>query len=70
MEHPLNRSINANENDSCLSVVALIVVLALILALYLVLRAAVPGLPLLVHRALADLPSGSEQAAKALSPLR
>jgi hypothetical protein len=55
MEHPINRSIDANENDPSLSVTALIVVLALIFGLYFTARVAVPW--------------ASEQAANALSML-
>jgi hypothetical protein len=67
MEHPINRSID--EKDACLSVTALVVVLALVFTLYFSLRFAVPDLPLQVHHALADLASGSGQAANALSML-
>jgi hypothetical protein len=67
MEHPINRS--TDENDPCLSVTALVVVLALIFTLYFSLRFAVPDLPLRVHHALADLPSESGKAANALSML-
>ncbi len=69
MEHPINRCIEANENDPCLSVTALIVVLALIFTLYFTVRAALPDLPLHVHHALADLPPASERVANALSML-
>lgn len=55
MEHPINRSIDADENDPSLSVTALMVVLALIFVVYFVMRAAVPELPLHVLHALADL---------------
>jgi hypothetical protein len=68
MEHPLNRSID--ENDACLSVTALVVVLAAVFTLYFTLRAAVPDLPLHMHHALADLPWESGEVAKALSVLR
>jgi hypothetical protein len=54
MEHPINRSID--ENDACLSVTALVVVL--VFTLYFSLRFAVPDLPLQVHHALADLGLG------------
>ena len=70
MEHPINRSLDATENDSSLSVTALTVVLALFLISYFTLRAVVPELPLHVHHALADLPFASEQAANVLSMLR
>lgn len=70
MEHAINRSIDATENDPSLSVTALTVVLALFLISYFTLRAVVPELPLHVHHALADLPFASEQAANALSMLR
>ena len=46
MEHPINRSIHAEENDPALSVTALVVVLALLFISYFMLRAAVPELPL------------------------
>ena len=64
MEHPINRCIEANENDPCLSLTALIVVLALIFTPYFAVRVAVPELPL---HALAGMPSVSEQAANASS---
>jgi hypothetical protein len=70
MEHPINRSIDADENDPSLSATALIVVLALIFTFYFTVRFAVPELPFPVHHALADLPSASEQAAHVLSMLR
>lgn len=70
MEHPINRSLDATENDPSLSVTALTVVLALFLISYFTLRAVVPELPLHVHHALADLPFASEQAANVLSMLR
>ena len=58
------------ENDSSLSVTALIVVLALVFAFYFTVRAVVAELPLLVQNALAAVPSISEQAANPLSMLR
>ena len=67
MEHPINRSLD--ESDACLSVTALVVVLALVFTLYFSLRFAVPDLPFQVHHALADLPTESGQAANALSML-
>jgi hypothetical protein len=69
MEHPINRSIDALENDPSLSVTALTVVLALFFIFYFTVRAAMPELPLHVHHALADLPLASEQAADVLSML-
>jgi hypothetical protein len=57
MEHRINRALD--EDDACLSVTALVVVLALVFTLYFSLRVAVPDLPLRV----------SEQAANALSML-
>ena len=69
MEHPINRGMAANENDPSLSVTALVVVLALIFTVCFTVRAALPDLPLHVHKALADLPPASEQAANALSKL-
>jgi hypothetical protein len=62
MEHAIDRSITGHEDDLSLSVTALIVVLAALVAFYFVLRVAVPDLPLHVHEALADLPRASEQA--------
>jgi hypothetical protein len=58
------------ENDSSLSVTALIVVLTLMFTLYFTLRAAVPDLPLHMHHALANLPWERGEAANALSMLR
>ena len=69
MEHPINRSIDADEDDPSLSVTALVVVLALIFTFYFAVRIAVPELPLHVHHALADVPSASEQAAYVWSML-
>ena len=70
MEHPINKPIDAVQNDPSLPVTVLVVVLALIFTLYFTVRAAVPDLPLLVHQALADVPFASEQAATTLSMLR
>jgi hypothetical protein len=67
MEHPINRSID--ENDACLPVTTLVVVLVVVFSLYFALRAAVPDLPLHMHHALADLPWQSGEAANALSML-
>jgi hypothetical protein len=69
MEHPINRSTDATENDPSLSVTALIVVAALIFIFYFAVRVAVPELPLLVHTALAAMPSASQLAANAVSML-
>jgi hypothetical protein len=69
MEHPINKSTDATENDPSLSVTALIVVLALTFIFYFTVRVAVPELPLLVHSALADMPSASEPVANTVSML-
>lgn len=61
MEHPINRSIDANEIDASLSVTALAVVLALMFIVYFAVRVAVPELPLHVHHALTHLPPTSEE---------
>ena len=53
MEHPINKSIDAEEND--LAVTALAVVLALIFAFYFTVRVAVPELPEHVANALSML---------------
>jgi hypothetical protein len=56
MEHPINKSIDAEENDPSLSVTALVVVLVLVFASYFTLRVAVAELPLHVQRALLEMP--------------
>lgn len=64
MEHPINKPIDAAENDPSLSVTALVVVLALVFASYFTVRAVVPELPLHVHRALADMPATALDATR------
>ena len=70
MEHPINRSIDAHDNNASLSVTALTAGLSLVFGVYFALRIALPDLPLDMHHALADLPWGSGEAANALSMLR
>ena len=55
MEHSINKTIDAEENDPSLSVTALVVVLALIFTFYFMVRVAVPDLPVHIANALSML---------------
>jgi hypothetical protein len=56
MEHPINKPIDAAENEPSLSVTALVVVLSVVFASYFTVQGAVADLPIDLHRALVDMP--------------